>query len=54
VCDFLRCSDAQKVNEATHFVFVQFTEQEHGLYDHSHPYYARGGQSGFGMGKNFT
>jgi hypothetical protein len=41
VCDFLRGQDAQKVDEAIHFAFVQFTEQEQGLYDHSHPDYAR-------------
>jgi len=41
VCDFLHCSDAQKVDEATHFAFVQFTEQKQGLYDHRHPHFAQ-------------
>lgn len=42
MCDFLLCPDAQKVDEATHFAFVQFTVQKQGLYDHSHPDYAQG------------
>jgi len=41
VCDFLHRSGAQKFDEATHFAFVQFTEQEQGLYDHSNPDYAQ-------------
>jgi hypothetical protein len=41
MCDFLRCSGAQKFDETTHFAFAQCTEQKQGLYDHSHPDYAR-------------
>jgi hypothetical protein len=41
VCDFLYCSNAQKVDEASHFAFVQFIKQEQGLYDHNHPDYAQ-------------
>jgi hypothetical protein len=32
---------ARKVDEAANFVFVQFTEQELGIYDKRHPDYAR-------------
>jgi len=31
VSNFLHCSDAQKVDEATLFAFVQITEQEQGF-----------------------
>jgi hypothetical protein len=32
---------ARKVDEAANFIFVQLIEQEPGLYDKSHPDYAR-------------
>jgi len=54
VCDFLCCSGAQEFDEATHFAFVQFTEQEQGLYDHSHPDYAQKDKLDLAWGKNFT
>jgi len=41
---------AQKVIEATDFVFVQLTEQHPDPYDKSH----QEGQSGSGVGKNFA
>jgi len=47
---FLVVQMAHKVNEATDFAFVQLTEQQPDLYDKSHPE----GQSGSGVGKNFT
>jgi hypothetical protein len=32
---------ARRANEASNFVFVQLIEQEHSVYDRSHPDYAR-------------
>ena len=45
---------AKKVHEATNFAFVQLTDQEPGLYEKEPPTLCPEGQSGFGMGNNFT
>jgi hypothetical protein len=42
---------ARKVEEASTFVFMQLIEQEPGIYDKRHPYYARRDKIDLSWGK---